>query len=147
MGADQGLVRALVTVFVNLSVRTVGDLGAGHGQYTRYFNTHGLNASAYDGWEHRPSWVSQIDLSRPPPATLPRFDAVVSLEVGEHIPSSGAQDYLDTITSHARRVLCLTWAPSGQGGVGLGEALNVGRASFFAFLPKITVGRLSGCPL
>ena len=50
-----------------------------------------------------------IDLGR-------RYDLVQSLEVGEHITSSAARIFVDSIARHAERYVLFAAAPPGQGG-------------------------------
>lgn len=45
-----------------------------------------------------------------------RFDLVMSLEVGEHIPPPSAKTFADTIATHAERYVLFSAAPPGQGG-------------------------------
>jgi SAM-dependent methyltransferase len=45
-----------------------------------------------------------------------RYDLVMSLEVGEHIPPQCATTFADTIASHAARCILFSAAPPGQGG-------------------------------
>jgi len=49
---------------------------------------------------------------------------VISLEVGEHLPSQHMDTYLDNITSHCSKYLIISWALRGQGGFGHFNELN-----------------------
>ena len=93
-GADPGLEAPLVAFLRRRGVATVADLGAGRGQTTLALRRRGFNATAFDGWDRRPRWVRYIDLSKPQ-HRLGVFDATVSLEVAEHVPSKFEGNYLD----------------------------------------------------
>ena len=45
-----------------------------------------------------------------------RWDWVMSLEVGEHIPKEYEQIFIDNIVKHACKGIILSWAVVGQGG-------------------------------
>jgi len=50
------------------------------------------------------------------PLALPMADWVLSLEAGEHIPSSGEQMYVRNLHAHNCRGVILSWAALRQGG-------------------------------
>ena len=61
--------------------------------------------------------VQPRDLSQP--LSLGRkFDWVVSLEVGEHIPRQFEHTFISNIVNHATRGIVLSWAVVGQRGTG-----------------------------
>lgn len=66
--------------------------------------------------------IEIADLSQPEPIWWQKFGYekgdVISLEVGEHIPKEGEQNFLDTITDHCNRYLVTSWALPGQPGLG-----------------------------
>ena len=45
-------------------------------------------------------------------------DAVLSLEVGEHIPEDYEDIYLENLDRHADKIIILSWAVPEQGGFG-----------------------------
>jgi SAM-dependent methyltransferase len=53
--------------------------------------------------------ATPVDLGR-------RFDLVQSLEVGEHVPPSSADTFVDSIVRHAEKFVLFSAAPPGQGG-------------------------------
>lgn len=119
------LAEALLMLFQSTgSGQTVGDLGCGPGFYARFFAHSGLlgTVRAYDGTGGDPvPMVEILDLSADqgrPDDFLPVFDWVNSLEVGEHIPPASQDNFLNTVTSRARKGLVLSWAVPGQGGHG-----------------------------
>lgn len=57
------------------------------------------------------------DLTRPIVPCKP-FDAVLSLEVAEHIPVAFERVYLQNLACSCKKFLVLSWAPPGQGGSG-----------------------------
>jgi SAM-dependent methyltransferase len=88
--------------------KSVVDVGCGQGAWLSVFKKHGMTRIlGLDG-----AYVSAnsllighdefraVDLSRPP-ESAGKFDLVVSLEVGEHIPSASAQAYVTFLASLA----------------------------------------------
>ena len=47
-----------------------------------------------------------------------KYDWVLSLEVGEHLPKEHEKTFLDNITNHAKKGIVLSWAKKNQGGLG-----------------------------
>ena len=104
---------------------SVLDVGAGSGQYGRYFLSRGaafsyeavdgaLNVERFTG-----GFVRWADLTLPlhtrrgAPA-----DWVLSLEVGEHLPVQYEAQFLDSLDEHNRCGVILSWAVEGQAGKG-----------------------------
>lgn len=122
---SRALAEALLMLFQSTGPsQTVGDLGCGPGFYARFFAHSGLlgTVRAYDGagGDSIPM-VEILDLSADqgwPDDFLPVFDWVNSLEVGEHIPPAYQDNFINTITSRARKGLVLSWAIPGQNGHG-----------------------------
>ncbi|CAE7400337.1 Clec16a [Symbiodinium sp. CCMP2456] len=92
---------------------TVGDFGAFKGSYAAWLNDTGLvQVMAYDGIANVTSVTGGIvqhqnlgqpfDLGR-------RFDWVMSLEVGEHLPSTAASTFLSNIRRHAVKGAVISW--------------------------------------
>ena len=73
---------------------------------------------AYDGAGNVEAWtdgfVEWVDLTRP--LVLPMADWVLSLEVGEHIPSAYEAQYLSNLHAHNRCGIILSWARLRQEG-------------------------------
>ncbi|XP_071536165.1 uncharacterized protein [Panulirus ornatus] len=59
--------------------------------------------------------IQVVDLSVPVDLGR-RFDWVMSLEVGEHIPPAGEEAFLDDVVGHACKGVVLSWAVPGQNG-------------------------------
>ena len=47
-----------------------------------------------------------------------KYECVISLEVGEHIPKEKEQIFLDNLDRHCKQCIILSWALPGQGGDG-----------------------------
>jgi tryptophanyl-tRNA synthetase len=104
---------------------TVLDVGAGSGQYGRYFLSRGFPAAQYEGVdgalnveEFTSGFVRWADLSLPYDREGGPADWVMSLEVGEHLPAKYEATFLDTLHRNNRCGLVLSWAVPGQAGKG-----------------------------
>lgn len=118
---DDGIAASLLTMVHNQSVL---DVGAGSGQYGRYFEHHrtsthytaidgALNVEAFtDGF------VQWADLVLPYHRPGGPADWVVSLEVGEHIPARYEAAYFANLHRNNRCGVVLSWAVPGQSGRG-----------------------------
>ncbi len=100
---------------------SVVDFGCGMGEYVRHFQNMGFDAEGYDGNPNTPELTEgrgQIqDLSAP--FDLERkFDWVMSLEVGEHLPHQYERIFMENLMRHANRGIILSWAVKNQGGTG-----------------------------
>lgn len=106
-----------------VSCRSVIDVGCGLGTWVRAFKESGVQlAVGIDG-----EWVAashfqgeydhfyKRDLSRLDVEGLGRFDLVISMEVGEHLPHSSADHFVECLTRLAPLVLFSAAIP-GQGG-------------------------------
>lgn len=118
---DHTLASALKDFFYSQKVQSIGDLGCGTGFYTKLFNQSGLNSFAYDGnpdtFEISDGVGSVLDLSNYFEFPQP-FDWVLSLEVGEHIPSDYEDTYINNLNINCSKGIILSWAVEGQAGDG-----------------------------
>lgn len=118
---DRALSNALTQYLLDTKATTVVDFGCGMGDYAKDFKSAGLKVEAYDGNPNTEKMTDGIgkvlDLSRPF-YLKKKFDAVISLEVGEHIPAEFETLFLDNICKHVRNTLIISWAVEGQGGSG-----------------------------
>jgi SAM-dependent methyltransferase len=99
-----------------LDPRTVLDVGCGQGEWLDAFAAEdclgfGVDIAAPDG----PRFLCHdlavpLDLGR-------RFDLVVSLETGEHLPASDAGTFVDSLVLHGDTIL-FSAATEGQEGIG-----------------------------
>jgi hypothetical protein len=114
---DEGLMRALLPT---LRGKRVCDLGCGVGLYVRWLREHSVEAVGYDGNPNTSQLSNQLCATlnlAEPILGVPQFDAIMSLEVGEHIPKRYERVFLDNITNLAEFVI-LSWAVPHQHGDG-----------------------------
>lgn len=97
------------------------DFGCGTGYYAEQLNRAGIVCDAYDGNPNTPKLTGGLgkvlDLSEKMDLGK-KYDAVLCLEVGEHIPAEFEQVFLDNICNHADKILILSWATPEQPGTG-----------------------------
>jgi cyclopropane fatty-acyl-phospholipid synthase-like methyltransferase len=100
---------------------SVLDLGCGHGQYTIDMLDNGIYCEGYDGNPYTPEITNNVckilDLTTNFNLNK-KFDWVLSLEVGEHIPPEYENVYLNNLDKHCKKGIVLSWAIEGQGGDG-----------------------------
>lgn len=100
--------------------KSLADLGCGNGSYCKFFSDLGWkNVHGYEGTPNK--WgiydnIAKADLSQP--CSFPKYEMVLCLEVGEHIPEEFESTFLDNVTSAVGKILILSWAVPGQGGFG-----------------------------
>ncbi len=115
---DLQLSEAIIEAFPG--VKNAIDIGCGNGGYTKNFIKHGIKAVGYDGNPYTRQVSGGLcgtkDFSEP--VDLGKFDLVLSLEVGEHIPAKYEQVFIDNLARHAEKHICLSWAVEGQAGYG-----------------------------
>lgn len=118
---DVGLAPALVDFFKKESCSSIVDFGCGMGEYVKYLKASGLYCEGYDGNPNTPElsegFAQVADLSVP--LELKRkFNWVLSLEVGEHIPKKYERIFIENLIKHCQSGIVLSWALKGQGGQG-----------------------------
>ncbi len=96
----------------------MADLGAGSGAYVAALNAAGIVCRGFDG---NPKTADipdceVADLSLP--LDLGKFDWVLSLEVGEHIPAEYESTFLHNLDRHNNEGIALSWAVPGRPGRG-----------------------------
>lgn len=118
---DRQLGNALVDFFKQEKAETIVDFGCGPGEYVKLLRENGLNCIGYDGNPETPEIsggvAEVIDLSIPINLEK-RFDWVLSLEVGEHLPKKFEKIFVENLHKHNIRGIVLSWAVKGQGGFG-----------------------------
>jgi len=100
----------------------LADLGCGLGSYCRIFDAYGWGIlHGFEGTKgiHRIAvWeaIFNIDLSKPVTQRMfeGKYDFVLCLEVGEHIPKEKEQVFMDNICYFASKDIVLSWAIPGQ---------------------------------
>jgi hypothetical protein len=116
---DKSLAFAIINMFRYNSETTV-DIGCGNGEYTKNFLRHKKNCIGYDGSPLTPEITNGLckvmDFSEI--VDIGKFDLVLSLEVGEHIPQEYEQNFIDNICNASKQHIVLSWAIEGQGGDG-----------------------------
>lgn len=100
--------------------QSVIDLGCGLGDYVKYYRHLCKNIEGYDGNPHTEELSEGLcktaDLSKK--QAFGKFDWVLSLEVGEHIPQCHESTFVYNLCSHATKGVVLSWAVPGQPGFG-----------------------------
>lgn len=100
---------------------SVCDIGCGLGKYVQWLRDRGFDSDGYDGnpntRELTRGLCSTLNFAEPVRLSR-RYDAVMSFEVGEHIPKQFEESFIDNVASHARRLVVLSWAVPGQDGDG-----------------------------
>ena len=118
---DWRLADAIVSFLQEQEAHTVVDFGCGDGDYVNHFIKFGLTAVGYDGnpiTEDVSGGSCFIkDLSMPVDLGQ-KFDWVMSLETGEHLPKQCERIFIENLTKHVKDGLILSWAVKGQGGIG-----------------------------
>lgn len=114
---DASLASYLNTIVRN---RTVLELGAGRGHYTKAFKESASQVNAYDGAEGiedlSDGLVMRADLTEH--LNLGMHDWVICMEVGEHVPKEFELSVIDNIHRHNSKGVILSWAVLGQHGIG-----------------------------
>lgn len=118
---DEPLSDAIITILNYEKAEKIVDLGCGMGSYVKALRDHGFECDGFDGNPNTATLTNGLgnvlDLSIP--FDLHRkYDWVLSLEVGEHIPEELEKIFLDNIVNHARNGIILSWATPGQKGDG-----------------------------
>jgi hypothetical protein len=101
--------------------KAVCDFGCGLGKYVRWLRDAGLECDGYDGNPNTNkltggacrslNLAERIQLEK-------KYDGVISLEVGEHLPKKYEAVFLDNLVRHAGDTIVLSWAIPRQQGDG-----------------------------
>ena len=118
---DEPLAFFIMNYLKDHNVKACADFGCGDGSYTEYLNGSGIITEGYDGNPYTPELTDKkckvqdlsisFDLEK-------KFDCVMSLEVGEHIPKFYEEKFIGNLVFHTKRFIILSWAVPGQGGHG-----------------------------
>lgn len=118
---DRRLAIEIVKLMKAHKFESVLDLGCGMADYSRQLQAQKFYVMAYDGNPNTPALTKGLgavaDLSQPFSCGQ-RVDAVISLEVGEHIPAEFEQNFLNNIVDPKPKLVLLSWAIPGQDGDG-----------------------------
>lgn len=125
---DEGLAKALYNFFRGKSKdfpkTFVIDVGCGDGYYVNYINKAGnMDDVMVWGMDGNPHTVELAGLNTfvmdvTKPLVHHKYDWVLCLEVGEHIPSELEQMFLENLDNLNKNGIVLSWAIRGQGGDG-----------------------------
>jgi cyclopropane fatty-acyl-phospholipid synthase-like methyltransferase len=112
---------SLVNFLKKENAKTVVDFGCGHGKYTELFNNEGIVCEGFDGNPNTGKLTDGkcgvLDLSQNVNLTK-KYDWVMSLEVGEHIPKVFEDNFIGNLDMHNTKGIIISWAIPGQGGHG-----------------------------
>jgi len=118
--ASKNIMKVLVMLISTENVTSISDYGAGVGQYGAELKTK-MPRLVYYGYDgagdveaYTSGLVSWFDLTQP--LNNPVTDWVLSLEVGEHIPSKYEGMFIRNLHRHNCRGVILSWGILGQGG-------------------------------
>tara|TARA_Y100000310_G_C20585030_1_gene764943 strand:- start:28 stop:630 length:603 start_codon:yes stop_codon:yes gene_type:complete len=118
---DESLAEGLLSFFKDENARTLADMGCGWAPYTKYFCENDLFCQGFDGnpytSENTEGYGRTLDLSTVV-RLKPKYDWVLSLEVGEHIPEHCEEVFINNLHENNKRGVVLSWATKGQGGEG-----------------------------
>ena len=120
--ASKRVVSELINLIQTEHVTSMNDFGAGIAQYkaavTNQIQDPNFSYRAYDGAgngeEYTSGMMKYFDLTLP--LDLPVADWVMSLEVGEHVPSKFEGMLIRNLHRHNRKGIILSWAIVGQDG-------------------------------
>lgn len=118
---DESLADALIQFFKKENAQSVVDFGCGNGDYVKALQNQHIYCEGYDGnpdtFNISRGVAHVADLSQPFDLNK-RFDWVLSLEVGEHLPKKYERIFIGNLDLHNKKGIILSWAIKGQGGVG-----------------------------
>lgn len=118
---DPDLAQALVGFFNKEKAESVVDFGCGTGDYVHTLLRNGIFAKGYDGNPDTlklSRGVAEVaDLSQPL-SLAKKYDWVLSLEVGEHIPKEFEKTFVENLHRHNIKGIVMSWAFKGQYGAG-----------------------------
>jgi len=118
---NECLAQATVHLLQSRNATSLGDFGAGNGEYSRFWKQHDIQVYCVDGnpsiVEASSGMCSQMDLTKAHD-DIPQVDFAVSLEVAEHIPAWAEQQYLANLHNANKIGIIISWAQPGQTGNG-----------------------------
>lgn len=118
---DNHLSKSLIHFLKKEKAESLVDFGCGLGNYVKQFLLNGFNCEGYDGnpdtYSLSGGVCSTLDLSEKIDLSK-KFDWVISLEVGEHLPKQFERVFIENLINHCSKGIILSWAVKGQGGFG-----------------------------
>jgi hypothetical protein len=118
---DKELCSVLIKYFKLSKVKSIYDFGCGMGHYAGNFIKNDFICEAFDG---NPNTVKLTEgIGKVLDLSLmfdfrKKFDCVLSLEVGEHIPEAFEKEFINNLCNHSKKLVILSWAVPGQPGDG-----------------------------
>jgi hypothetical protein len=118
---DENLAKEILMVLTEQQIKNCVDLGCGMGSYAKFLSNNNIKCECFDGNTETTQLTSglckTLDLSIEFDLNT-KYDCVISLEVGEHIPEECEKIFIQNITKHIGKLLILSWAIPGQAGNG-----------------------------
>jgi tryptophanyl-tRNA synthetase len=118
---DSNLALAISKFLKKNKLKSCVDFGCGPGEYVKFLRSKKLKCDGYDGNIYTEEITNGkckiLDLTSDF-ELLEKFDCVISLEVGEHIPNELENKFISNICKHAKEYIILSWGIPGQGGYG-----------------------------
>lgn len=118
---DNILSTSLLDFFKNENAESIVDLGCGLGDYVKHLKNNGLNIDGFDGNPNTIELTNGLcnikDLSEPFIFDK-KYEWVLSLEVGEHLPKKFEDTFINNLHNNNLRGIVMSWAIKGQGGHG-----------------------------
>jgi cyclopropane fatty-acyl-phospholipid synthase-like methyltransferase len=118
---DEKLSQEIFSVLKEKSIKDCTDFGCGMGLYAKFLNDNHIKCECFDGntetTQLTQGLCKTLDLSIEFDLDT-KYDCVISLEVGEHIPKEYEKIFIQNITRHVGQLLILSWAIPGQVGNG-----------------------------
>lgn len=118
---DPLLSEGVAKFFKKEGAHSIVDMGCGMGDYVNHLSKSGFDCYGIDANPDTPELTKGLaevgdltesfDLGK-------RFDWVLCLEVGEHIPKKYQDVLIDNLVKHAEKGIVLSWAVAGQTGPG-----------------------------
>ncbi len=118
---DEDLANSIVELCKSNKIESIVDFGCGEGKYFNLFKSNGFDCSGYDGnlnTEDLTNGLCSRLLLNKPFNLKRKFDIVMSLEVGEHMPEKYELVFIKNLIKHTSKKIILSWAIVGQGGYG-----------------------------
>jgi SAM-dependent methyltransferase len=97
----------------------VYDFGCGNGYYLGELEKEGFACTGFEGFKLNNFKCKEVivhDLTKP--ILVGFMGSVISLEVGEHLPKSAQETFMQTVTNSCNGKLVFSWAEIGQPGLG-----------------------------
>ena len=118
---DFPLANAIGQFFNSVGANTVVDFGCGMGDYVKVMHYYQIHCEGFDGNPNTYNLTGGVghvaDLSQPLDLDQ-KYDWVLSLEVGEHLPKAYEKTFIENLDRHNTYGIVLSWAVKGQGGYG-----------------------------